>query len=142
MKYLMKLGIPKYYAHMAANSSEGYWFISATGTVNRALSKEILERMGFYDLADAYRQMHVNYWNSRINEPYVRLCERVVGELISYLLLDYNFLWVYNVIWGMVLKPISQIGAKWKQRLMVSRSWEDINLCFLDGVKNYFISLT
>lgn len=61
MKYLMKLGIPKYYAHMAANSSEGYWFISATGTVNRALSKEILERMGFYDLADAYRQMHVNY---------------------------------------------------------------------------------
>ena len=57
----MKLGIPKYYAHMAANSRRGHWFISATSTVNRALSKEILVRKGFYDLADAYQQMHVNY---------------------------------------------------------------------------------
>jgi len=60
MKYLMKLGIPKYYAHMAANSRRGYWFTSATSTVNRALSKEILVHKGFYDLADAYQQMHVN----------------------------------------------------------------------------------
>ena len=29
--------------------------------VNRALSKEILVRKGFYDLADANQQMHVNY---------------------------------------------------------------------------------
>ena len=56
----MKLGIPEYYAHMAANSRRGYWFTSATSTVNRALSKEILVRKGFYDLADAYQQMHVN----------------------------------------------------------------------------------
>lgn len=61
MKYLIKLGIPKYYAHMAANSRKGYWRTSATSTVNRALSKEILVRKGFYDLADAYQQMHVNY---------------------------------------------------------------------------------
>ena len=61
MKYLMKLGIPEYYAHMAANSRRGYWFTSATSTVNRALSKEILVHKGFYDLADAYQQMHVNY---------------------------------------------------------------------------------
>lgn len=61
MKYLMKLGIPKYYAHMAANSRRGCWFMSATSTVNRALSKEILVRKGFYDLAEAYQQMHVNY---------------------------------------------------------------------------------
>ena len=60
-KYLMRLGIPEYYAHMAANSHRGYWFTSATSTVNRALSKEILVRKGFYDLADAYQQMHVNY---------------------------------------------------------------------------------
>ena len=60
MRYLMKLGIPEYYAHMAANSRRGYWFTSATSTVNRALSKEILVRKGFYDLADAYQQMHVN----------------------------------------------------------------------------------
>ena len=61
MKYLMKLGIPKHYAFMAANSRRGYWHTSATSTVNRALSKEILVRKGFYDLADAYQQMHVNY---------------------------------------------------------------------------------
>ena len=61
MKYLMKLGIPKHYAFMAANSRRGHWFTSATSTVNRALSKEILVRKGFYDLADAYQQMHVNY---------------------------------------------------------------------------------
>ena len=61
MKYLMKLGIPKHYAFMAANSRRGYWHTSATSTVNRALSKEILVRKGFYDLADAYQKMHVNY---------------------------------------------------------------------------------
>ena len=61
MKYLMKLGIPMYYAHTAANSRRGCWFTSATSTVNRALSKEILVRKGFYDLANAYQQMHVNY---------------------------------------------------------------------------------
>ena len=61
MKYLMKLGIPKHYAFMAANSRRGHWFTSATSTVNRALSKEILVRKGLYDLADAYQQMHVNY---------------------------------------------------------------------------------
>ena len=60
-KYLMKLGIPEHYAHMAANSRRGYWFTSATSTVNRALSKEILVRKGFYDLADAYQQMNVDY---------------------------------------------------------------------------------
>lgn len=58
---LMKLGIPEYYAHMAANSRKGYWFTSATSTVNRALSKERLIRAGFYDLTSAYQSVHVNY---------------------------------------------------------------------------------
>lgn len=61
MKYMMKLEIPVYYAHMAANSRRGCWFTSATSTVNRASSKEILVHKGFYDLADAYQKMHVNY---------------------------------------------------------------------------------
>jgi len=60
-RYLMRLGIPKYYAHMAANSRKGYWRTSATSTVNRALSKEILVHIGFYDLSDAYQRMHINY---------------------------------------------------------------------------------
>ena len=34
MKYLMKLGIPKHYAFMAANSRRGYWHTSATSTVS------------------------------------------------------------------------------------------------------------
>ncbi len=58
---LMKLGIPEYFAHMAANSRKAYWFTSATSTVNRALSKERLIRAGFYDLTSAYQSVHVNY---------------------------------------------------------------------------------
>ena len=61
MRNLMKLGIPKYYAHMAANSRRGNWFTSATSTVNRALSKERLIHNGFYDLSIAYQSKHVNY---------------------------------------------------------------------------------
>ena len=58
---LVKLGIPKYFAHMAANSRKGYWRISNTTTVKRALSKERLINSGFYDLATAYQSVHVNY---------------------------------------------------------------------------------
>lgn len=61
MKNLMKLGIPEYYAHMAANSRKRRWRTSNTTTVKRALSKERLIRSGFYDLAIAYQSMHVNY---------------------------------------------------------------------------------
>lgn len=61
MRYLMKLGIPKKYAHMVANSRKGYWRTSNTTTVKRALTKERLINKGFYDLANAYQSMHVNY---------------------------------------------------------------------------------
>ncbi len=57
---LIKLGIPEYFACMAANSRKGYWRTSNTTTVKRALSKERLIRSGFYDLAIAYQSMHVN----------------------------------------------------------------------------------
>ena len=58
---LIKLGIPKYFAHMAANSRKGYWRTSNTTTVKRALSKERLINSGFYDLTIAYQSVHVNY---------------------------------------------------------------------------------
>ena len=58
---LTKLGIPEYYAYMAANSRKGHWFNSALSTVNRALSKERLIHNGFYDIAIAYQSVHVNY---------------------------------------------------------------------------------
>ena len=57
---LMKLGIPEYYAHQAANSRRKYWYVSGMGAVNRALIKERLINNGFYDLATAYQSVHVN----------------------------------------------------------------------------------
>ena len=58
---LIKMGIPEYYAHMAANSRKGHWFCSNLTTVKRAMSKERLISGGFYDLATAYQSVHVNY---------------------------------------------------------------------------------
>ncbi|MDO4168840.1 MAG: group II intron reverse transcriptase/maturase [Lachnospiraceae bacterium] len=58
---LIKLGIPEYYADMAANSRKGHWRTSNTTTVKRALTKERLINSGFYDLAIAYQSLHVNY---------------------------------------------------------------------------------
>lgn len=58
---LMKLGIPEYFAHQAANSRRKYWYVSGMGAVNRALTKERLINSGFYDLATAYQSVHVNY---------------------------------------------------------------------------------
>ena len=58
---LVKLGIPEYYARMAANSRKAYWFTSNTTTVKRALSKQRLINSGFYDLATAYQSVHINY---------------------------------------------------------------------------------
>ena len=61
MKYLIKLGVPEQLAYRAANSRRKYWFVSNTVAVKMGLTKEILVRKGFYDLADAYQQMHVNH---------------------------------------------------------------------------------
>lgn len=57
---LMKLGIPEYFAHQAANSRRKYWYVSGMGAVNRALTKERLINSGFYDLTTAYQSVHVN----------------------------------------------------------------------------------
>ena len=61
MRYLIQLGVPKELAGIAAGSRRMYWFVSNTVAVKMALTKEILVSRGFYDLADAYQQMHVNY---------------------------------------------------------------------------------
>ena len=58
---LMKLGVPEYYAQMAANSRKGHWFCANLTTVKRAMTKERLINSGFYDLATAYQSVHVNY---------------------------------------------------------------------------------
>ena len=61
LRNLKKLGIPEYFAKIAANSRKAYWFTSNTTTVKRALSKQRLINSGFYDLATAYQSVHVNY---------------------------------------------------------------------------------
>ena len=76
MRNLMKLGIPKYYAHMAANSRRGHWISANLTTIKRAMTKERLINSSFYDLTIAYQSVHVNYWKRCIREPYVQCCER------------------------------------------------------------------
>ena len=61
MRNLMKMGVPEYYAQMAANSRKGHWFCANLTTVKRAMTKERLINSGFYDLATAYQSVHVNY---------------------------------------------------------------------------------
>ncbi len=61
LRNLIKLGIPEYFAHQAANSRRKHWYVSGMGAVNRALTKERLINSGFYDLATAYQSVHINY---------------------------------------------------------------------------------
>ena len=57
LKNLMKLGVPEYYAHMAANCRRGYWFTVNTGTVKRGITNERLIRAGFFELSPAYESI-------------------------------------------------------------------------------------
>lgn len=54
LKNLMKLGVPEYYAYMAANSRREYWFTANTGAVTRGITNERLTRAGFFELSPAY----------------------------------------------------------------------------------------
>ena len=56
-KNLMKLGVPEYCAHMAANSRRGYWFTANTGAVTRGITNERLIREGFFELSPAYESI-------------------------------------------------------------------------------------
>ena len=56
-KNLMKLGVPEYYAYMAANSRRGYWFTVNTGAVTRGITNERLTRAGFFERSPAYESI-------------------------------------------------------------------------------------
>ena len=58
---LIGLGLPEWVACEGAYSRKSYWRMSGSGVLNRALTKERLIRWGFYDLAEAYQSVHVNY---------------------------------------------------------------------------------
>ena len=57
---LLGLGLPEWVACEGAYSRKGYWRMSGSGVLNRALTKERLIRWGFYDLSNAYQSVHVN----------------------------------------------------------------------------------
>ena len=57
LRNLVKLGVPEYYAHMAANSRRGYWFTANTGAVTRRITNERLTRAGFFELSPAYESI-------------------------------------------------------------------------------------
>ena len=57
LKNLMKLGVPEYYAHMAANSRRGYWFTVNAGAVTRGITNERFTRAGFFELSPAYESI-------------------------------------------------------------------------------------
>ena len=57
LRNLMKLGVPKNYAWMAANSRRGYWFTVDTGAVKRAITNERLASAGYLDLSLAYESI-------------------------------------------------------------------------------------
>ena len=61
VRNLIKLGVPKDLALQTGNSRRGYWFTTHTVAINMTMTKERLINSGFYDLAEAYQSVHVNY---------------------------------------------------------------------------------
>lgn len=61
IRNLQKLGVPFDLAYQAGNCRRGYWWTTNTLAVKMAMTKERLIHFGFYDLAEAYQSVHVNY---------------------------------------------------------------------------------
>ena len=61
IRNLQKLGVPFELAYQAGNCRRGYWWATNTLAVKMAMTKERLIRFGFYDIAEAYQSVHVNY---------------------------------------------------------------------------------
>ena len=59
VKNLLKLGAPDWAAYQYGYSRKGYWRMSGTTTVNRAISKERLAQAGYYSILDRYESQHL-----------------------------------------------------------------------------------
>ena len=57
-KNLMKLGIPEYHAKLSAGTRKAYWTASNFPAVKRAITNERLERVGYFNITEAYESVH------------------------------------------------------------------------------------
>ena len=55
---LRKLGVPEKHARMTAGSRQSYWAASDFPAVKRAITKERLERAGYFNISKAYESIH------------------------------------------------------------------------------------
>ena len=55
---LRKLGVPEKHARMTAASRKSYWAASDFPAVKRAITKERLERAGYFDISKTYESIH------------------------------------------------------------------------------------
>ncbi len=58
-KSLIKLGVPKERAWIAARTRKAYWRCAAMPIVQEGLSKEVLARAGYYSIQARYEQTHL-----------------------------------------------------------------------------------
>ena len=56
---LKKLGMPKWKAYRNGNTRKGYWAIARSGILTHTIINERLARMGYYDISEAYKSMHL-----------------------------------------------------------------------------------
>src|SRR5699024_6864241 len=98
-KALRKLGASHRNAYIWANTRKGGWHVAhsyvLTGTVTNARLEE-----GLQELDGLLFELNyiITVMNRRIPDRYVRWCERTVGELITYFLLDWKFYGVINAL--------------------------------------------
>jgi len=55
---LRKPGVPEKHARMTAGSRQSYWAASDFPAVKRAITKERLERAGYFNISKAYESIH------------------------------------------------------------------------------------
>ena len=55
---LRKLGVPEKHARMTAGSRQSCWAASDFPAVKRAITKERLERAGYFNISKAYESIH------------------------------------------------------------------------------------
>ena len=59
VKNLIKLGIPEWAACRYGNSRKGYWRMSDTTTLKRAISNKRLAVAGYFSISDYYESLHL-----------------------------------------------------------------------------------